>query len=262
LGGITEQSHSSAQRAADVERRIVLVTGASRGIGRAAALALARQKNFIVGTARESGNFGSLADDIVQAGGDCWLSACELADSAEIQRLTDIIGARYGRLDGLFINAGVLGPKKPIRSLAPEEFTRTLAINVLASFQLLHHCDELLRKSSAGRVLLVTSGVAWKRHAGWSPYAVSKAAIEALAGVYANEIADTNIRVNLISPGPIRTELRTEAWPEEDPSGVPPPEALGPEIVRLLSPEFRGNGLIYDFRSGRNTRSIPPQPCE
>jgi NAD(P)-dependent dehydrogenase (short-subunit alcohol dehydrogenase family) len=245
-----------------LERRIVLVTGASRGIGRAAALALARQGNLIVGTARRMSSFGCLGPEILAAGGDCWLSACELADSAEIQKLTDTVGARYGRLDALFINAGVLGPKKPIPSLTPKEFSETLAINVLASFQLLHRCDELLRKSSAGRVLLVTSGVAWKRHAGWSPYAVSKAAVEALAGVYANEIADTKIRINLISPGPIRTELRTEAWPEEDPSSVPPPEALGPDIVRLLSPEFLGNGVIYDFRSGRNTRPMPPQPCE
>ncbi|MFL5258249.1 MAG: SDR family NAD(P)-dependent oxidoreductase [Hyphomicrobiales bacterium] len=239
-----------------------MVTGASRGIGRAAALALARQGDLIVGTARAMSSFGRLNAEIVQVGGDCWLCSCELAESTDIQNLTDRIAARYGRLDGLFINAGILGPKKPIGSLTPEEFSGVLAVNVLASFQLLHRCDELLRKSSAGRVLLVTSGVAWKRHAGWSPYAVSKAAIEALAGVYANEIADTNIRVNLISPGPIRTELRSEAWPEEDPSNVPPPEALGPDIARLLSPEFLGNGLIYDFRSGRNTRPISPQACE
>lgn len=245
-----------------MERRIVLVTGASRGIGRAAALALARQGNLIVGTARTMSGFGLLDAEIVEAGGECWLSPCELAEPVDIQKLTDGVAARYGRLDGLFVNAGILGPKKPIGSLTPEEFSETLGINVLASFQLLHRCDELLRKSSAGRVLLVTSGVAWKRHAGWSPYAVSKAAIEAIAGVYANEVADTSIRVNLISPGPIRTELRTEAWPEEDPSGVPPPEALGADIVRLLSPEFLGNGLIYDFRSGRNTKPVPPQPCE
>jgi NAD(P)-dependent dehydrogenase (short-subunit alcohol dehydrogenase family) len=245
-----------------VEQRIVLVTGASRGIGRAAAIALARQGNFIVGTGRRMSSFGCLGAEILQAGGDCWLFPCELANSADIRKLTDSIAARYGRLDGLFINAGILGPKEPIRSLTLDQFSEALAINVLASFELLHRCDELLRKSSAGRVLLVTSGVAWKRHAGWSPYAVSKAALEALAGVYANEIAETNMRVNLISPGPIRTELRTEAWPEEDPSGVPPPEALGPDIVRLLSPEFQGNGLIYDFRSGRNTRPTPPQRCD
>ncbi len=127
-----------------------------------------------------------------------------------------------------------------------------------ANFRLLHRLDPLLRKSPAGRALFVTSGVAWKRHAGWAPYSVSKAGLEALVGVYAHEIEGTAVRANLISPGPIRTELRTEAWPEEDPGSVPLPEALGPAIVTLLSPACDRNGVIFDFKSGRYTRCQAP----
>ena len=116
----------------------------------------------------------------------------------------------------------------------------------------------MLRRSDAGRALFVTSGVAWKRHAGWTPYATTKAGLEAMVGVYANEIADTAVRANLISPGPIRTDLRVEAWPGEDPATVPTPEELAPTIVMMLSPSFTENGIIYDFKERRITRNQPP----
>src|SRR3954454_12545602 len=105
MGGTTEQGYSSGQKSGHLERRIDLVTGASRGIGRAAALALARQGDLIVGAARAMSRFGRLNEEIVQAGGDCWLCACELAESIEIQNLIARIATRYGRFDGLFMNA-------------------------------------------------------------------------------------------------------------------------------------------------------------
>ncbi len=238
--------------------RVVLVTGASRGIGRAALRALAREGAHVVATARTLEALDGLESEAKSLGGESTRIACEMSAPRDIDRLSALIAEHVGRLDGLFGNAGILGPKQPLGEMPPADFEAALAINLTANFRLLHLLDPLLRASPAGRALFVTSGVAWKRHAGWAPYAVSKAALEALVGVYANEVADTKVRANLISPGPIRTELRVEAWPEEDPDSVPSPEALAPAILTMLSPDFDRNGVIFDFKTGRYTRCRPP----
>ncbi len=238
--------------------RVILVTGASRGIGRAALRALAEAGAHVVATARSLEALAGIAAEAKALGGAATPVACEMSEAADIDRLATVITARFGRLDGLFGNAGILGKKQALGDLPPEDFEAALAINLTANFRLLHRLDPLLRKSAAGRALFVTSGVAWKRHAGWAPYSVSKAGLEALVGVYAHEIEDTPVRANLISPGPIRTELRVEAWPEEDPESVPLPEALGPAIVTMLSAGFDQNGVIFDFKSGRYTRCQAP----
>lgn len=238
--------------------RIVLVTGASRGIGRAAFLALAAEGAHVIATARSRDALRGLDREAEASGGNATLIACEMADWAAIDALCAEISRSFDRLDGLFGNAGILGPKLPVAALDPRDFEQAMAINLNANFRLLHHLDPLLRASDAGRALFVTSGVAWKRHAGWTPYATSKAALEAMVGVYANEVEGTKVRANLISPGPIRTELRTEAWPEENPQDVPTPEALAPVIVSMLRPDFTANGVILDFRTGRMTRCQAP----
>jgi NAD(P)-dependent dehydrogenase (short-subunit alcohol dehydrogenase family) len=238
--------------------RVILLTGGSRGIGRAAFEALVYEGAHVVATARSLAaleGFDSLAKS---HGGVAIPVACEMSSAADIDSLCELIETRFGRLDGLFGNAGVLGPKHPVGDLSPAEFEAALSINLTANFRLLHNLDPMLRASSAGRALFVTSGVAWKRHAEWSPYAVSKAALEALVEVYAHEIEGTNVRANLLSPGPIRTELRVEAWPREDPNTVPLPEALAPAILTMLSPDFDQNGVVFDFKSGRYMRSRPP----
>jgi NAD(P)-dependent dehydrogenase (short-subunit alcohol dehydrogenase family) len=243
---------------ADHKGRIILVTGASRGIGRAAFQALVRAGAHVVATARTLDALGGFDSEAKSSGGKATLAACEMNSPADIDGLVQLIRTRFGRLDGLFGNAGILGPKQPVGDLPTAEFESALAINLTANYRLLHGLDPMLKASAAGRALFVTSGVAWKRHAGWSPYAVSKAALEALVGVYAHEIEGTTVRANLISPGPIRTELRTEAWPEENPDTVPLPEALAPAILAMLSPDFDRNGVIFDFKSGLYTRSQPP----
>ena len=238
--------------------RVVLVTGASRGIGRAALRALAQAGAHVVATARSLDALVGLDSEAKSLGGEATLAACEMSEAKDIDDLSELIRNRFGRLDGLFGNAGILGRKQAIGELPPADFESALAINLTANFRLLHRLDMLLRKSPAGRALFVTSGVAWKRHAGWAPYAVSKAGLEALVGVYAHEIEGTTVRANLISPGPIRTELRTEAWPEEDPDSVPLPEALAPSILTMLAPDFDRNGVIFDFKSGHYTSCQPP----
>jgi NAD(P)-dependent dehydrogenase (short-subunit alcohol dehydrogenase family) len=232
--------------------RIILVTGASRGIGRAASIELLQRGATVIGTARSMDAFSDAAHDRFIP------FMAEMADKAALHALVNMIEMRFGRLDGLFGNAGVLGTKTPVGMLDDDDFLRTMAINVTSSYRLLHLCDPLLRQSDAGRVLYVTSGVAWKRHAGWTLYAVSKASLEAMIGVYAHEIEATPIRANLISPGPIRTEMRVEAWPEEDPSSVPLPEAIAPVIADFLSPDCLENGAIYDVQLQRITRNQRP----
>jgi NAD(P)-dependent dehydrogenase (short-subunit alcohol dehydrogenase family) len=243
---------------ADHKGRVILVTGASRGIGHAAFAALARAGAHVVVTARSLQALAGFDSEAKSLGGEATPIACEMSSPDDIDNLSELIRNRFDRLDGLFGNAGILGPKQAVGELPPAEFEAALAINLTGNFRLLHRLDPLLRASAAGRALFVTSGVAWKRHAGWSPYAVSKAALEALVGVYAHEIEDTTVRANLISPGPIRTELRVEAWPEEDPDTVPLPEALAPAILTMLSPGFDRNGVIFDFKTGQYTRCQPP----
>lgn len=238
--------------------RIILVTGASRGIGRAAVTALAAEGARVVAVARSLEAMEGLADEASAAGGAAQCLATDMADHGAIARLADRIAGEHGRLDGLFGNAGLLGPKAPIADISDRDWDYALAVNLTANFHLLKRFDPLLRRSDAGRALFVTSGVAWKRHAGWTPYATSKAALEALVGTYANEVSETGVRANLISPGPIRTGLRVEAWPDEDPTTVPTPEDLAPSIVMMLSPGFIDNGVIYDFKSRCVTRTRPP----
>lgn len=244
--------------AGEQKDRVILVTGASRGIGRAALRALAQEGAHVVATARTLEALDGIAAKAKSLGGAATPVACEMSEAGDIDEVAALIAKRFGRLDGLFGNAGILGRKQPVGELPPADFDAALAINLTANFRLLHRLDPLLKKSAAGRALFVTSGVAWKRHAGWAPYAVSKAALEALVGVYAHEIESTRVRANLISPGPIRTELRTEAWPEENPESVPLPEALAPAIVTMLSPSFEQNGMIFDFKTDRYTRCQPP----
>jgi NAD(P)-dependent dehydrogenase (short-subunit alcohol dehydrogenase family) len=236
-------------------QRIILITGASRGIGLAAAAELIERGAHVIGTAR---SMEALAGAARRFGSAFTPFAAEMASRDDLIALRNAVTERFGRLDGLFGNAGILGTKIPVGSLEDDDFERTMAINVTSSYRLLHLFDPLLRKSEAGRVLFATSGVAWKRYSGWTLYALSKAALETMTGVYANEIADTPIRANLISPGPIRTEMRVEAWPEEDPSSVPLPEAVAPVIADLLSPQTVENGAIYDFQLGRFTRGRRP----
>jgi NAD(P)-dependent dehydrogenase (short-subunit alcohol dehydrogenase family) len=236
----------------------ILVTGASRGIGRAAALALAAEGATVIGVARTIEAMAGLEEAAEAAGGAAVLAAADMARPDDIRELGREVGARFGRLDGLFGNAGLLGPKAPVARIDDADWDYAIAVNLTANFHLLKAFDPLLRRADAGRALFVTSGVAWKRHAGWTPYATTKAGLEALVGTYANEVAETSVRANCISPGPIRTELRLEAWPGEDPLTVPTPEELAPSIVAMLSPDFLDNGIIYDFKARRVTRCRAP----
>jgi NAD(P)-dependent dehydrogenase (short-subunit alcohol dehydrogenase family) len=230
------------------EGRIALVTGASRGIGRAAAIALAGAGAHVILVARTVGGLEETDDAVRKAGGSATLVPMNLRDSDAIDRLGASIYERWGRLDALLGNAGVLGQLTPLAHLEPKTFQEVLEVNVTANWRLIRSLDPLLRQSDAGRVLFVTSGAAKKHTAYWGAYSLTKAALESLALTYAAECETTKIKVNLINPGPMRTAMRKKAMPGEDPAVLPVPEEMAPKIVEMLSPEFTRNGVAVNFR--------------
>jgi NAD(P)-dependent dehydrogenase (short-subunit alcohol dehydrogenase family) len=236
------------------QNRVVLVTGASRGIGRAAALALAQDGAHVIALARTQGALEELDDEIRAARpadqSPTTLVPCDLRDHAAIDRLGEAIFRRWGRLDAFVGNAGLLGPLSPLHHVDPKPWDDVMAVNVTANWRLIRALDPVLRTSSAGRVVFITSGAAHRSQlrAYWGPYAVSKAALEALARTYAAETANTSeIRVMLINPGPLRTRMRAAAMPGEDPSSLRTPEELAPKIVEMCSPQWGETGKLYDF---------------
>jgi NAD(P)-dependent dehydrogenase (short-subunit alcohol dehydrogenase family) len=231
--------------------KIALVTGASRGIGQATALALARGGAHVVALARTVGGLEDLDTHIRAAGGSATLVPLDLKDVAGIARLAVALNERYGRLDVLVGNAGILGPLSPLGHVAQKDWDEVFAVNVTANWHLITAMDPLLRQAPAGRAVFLTSGVAANPRAYWGPYAISKAALEALARTYAAETAASNVRVNLFSPGPTRTRMRATAMPGEDPNSLKTADDVAEKIVELCRPEFTESGKIYDYRAGR-----------
>jgi NAD(P)-dependent dehydrogenase (short-subunit alcohol dehydrogenase family) len=238
--------------------RVALVTGASRGIGKAVALALAASGVHVVALARTQGGLEQLDDEIralrPQAENPATLVPCDLRDHAAIDRLGEALFRRWGRLDILLGNAGALGPLSPLHHVDPKQWEDVFSVNVTANWRLIRALDPLLRQSPAGRVAFITSAAAShaELRAYWGPYAASKAALDALARTYAAETANTSqIRVMLINPGPLRTRMRATAMPGEDPKTLRTPEEIAPKIVALLSPDWRETGKLYDFPHDR-----------
>jgi NAD(P)-dependent dehydrogenase (short-subunit alcohol dehydrogenase family) len=228
--------------------RIALVTGASRGIGRAAALALAKAGAHVVAVARTVGGLEELDDDIKKEGGTATLVPLDLKDFAGIDRMGAALAERWGRLDALFGNAGILGPLTPLTHLQPKAWDEIMAVNVTANYRLLRALDGALRQSDSGRVLMSSSGIVRHNRPYWGGYAISKAAVETLTFIYAAECNGTNVKVNVFNPGKTRTRMRAEAMPGEDPMTLPAPEELTPMILELLSPACMRNGELVNFR--------------
>jgi NAD(P)-dependent dehydrogenase (short-subunit alcohol dehydrogenase family) len=232
-----------------LENRIALVTGASRGIGRAAAIALGEAGAHVICVARTVGGLEETDDAIRRKGGSATLVPLNLRDFEAIDRLGASIFERWGKLDAFLGNAGSLGVITPLTHLEPKAFAELVEVNVTANWRMIRSFDPLLKKSDAGRALFITSGAAHKHTPYWGGYAMAKAALESIALTYAAECATTNVKVNLYSPGPTRTAMRAKAMPGEDPSKLPRPEQHAPLIVDLLSPSNAKNGETVDFRA-------------
>jgi len=228
--------------------RVTLVTGASRGIGYASALALAKAGSHIIATARTQGGLEDLDDAIKAAGGEATLVPMDLQNPDGLDHLAVAIAERWERLDGVFGNAGALGEMTLAQQVTPKVFDQVFAINMTANYRLIRAVDPLLRASPSGRALFVTSGVAQTRRAYWSAYAASKSALEAYVSCYAKEVEVTDMRVNLLNPGAVRTHMRGKAMPGEDPSILPAPADVAPLVVEMLSPDYTKNDQIISFR--------------
>jgi NAD(P)-dependent dehydrogenase (short-subunit alcohol dehydrogenase family) len=171
----------------------------------------------------------------------------DLRDFPAIDRLGAALFERYKKLDILVGNAGVLGPVSPLGHIDPPAWDEVLAVNVTANWRLIRSFDPLLRASDAGRVVLVTSGVTAQARAYWGPYSVSKAAVDMLARIYASETASTNVKVNVFGPGPIRTRLRAQGFPGEDPLTLDTPEQVAPYLLAMCLPGFQESGKFYSY---------------
>jgi len=230
--------------------RIACVTGASRGIGRATALALAAGGAQIVAVARTQGGLESLDDAIQKDGGlPATLVPLDIRDGDGLDRLGHAIHERWGRLDVLVANGAILGPISPLGHVVPKEWDQIVAVNLTAQWRLIRSFDPLLQASEAGRAVFVTSGAATKCRPFWGPYSTTKAALDALARTYAAETESTAIRVNLFNPGPIRTTMRAQAMPGEDPQTLDPPEAPAEAIVAMCLSSLTETGRLFDFPS-------------
>lgn len=228
--------------------RIVLVTGASRGIGRAAAVALAAQGCHLILLARTTGGLEETDDAVRAAGGTATLVPLDLKDGAALDRLGASIFERWGKLDGFFGNAGVLGALTPLSHLDVKLFDELVAVNITANWRLIRSLDPLLKRSDAGRVLFVSSTVAQKPRAFWGGYAMSKAALESLAFTYAAECEGTAVKVNVLNPGATATAMRAKAMPGEDPSTLPTADDVAALAAQMLSPEWGETGAVVNYR--------------
>ena len=231
--------------------KVVLVTGASRGIGYAAALEAARRGAHVIAVARTVGGLEELDDEIQVLGGSATLVPLDLRDGEAIDRLGAAIFERWGHLDGLVANAGQLGVLSPLPHIKPDDFDKVLAVNVTANYRLLRSLDLLLRQAEAGRAVFVSSSSARSARPFWGLYAASKAALDAMVKSYAGEIANTGARVNVFYPGAVRTAMRAKAMPGENPETLPAPAEIAPRLLDLLDPGLAENGQLFDMATGR-----------
>jgi NAD(P)-dependent dehydrogenase (short-subunit alcohol dehydrogenase family) len=238
--------------------RIALVSGASRGIGYATALALAKAGAHVVAVARTVGGLEELDDAIRALGGSATLVPLDLKDYDGIDRLGLALHERFGRLDVLVGNAGILGPLSPLGHVEAKAWDEVMATNVTANWRLIAALDQLLKFSDAGRIVFISSDVAALALAYWGPYAASKAALETLARIYAAETATTNVRVNVFTPGPVRTRMRAQAMPGEDPMTLVTADKVAEKIVELCLPSMQESGKLYAYQKGKLLDFRPP----
>lgn len=220
--------------------RIAVVTGASRGIGYASALALAKAGAHVVACARTQGGLEELDDEILKATGErATLVPFDLVDGGAIDRLGGAIFERFGRIDAWVHTAAMLGTSglTPVSHAEPREFAKIEKINFTGVYRLIRSFEPLLRMSDAGRAVYVTSSVAHAPKAFWGAYAATKAGAEAMVKCWADEIENTPIRVSVVDPGRMRTRLRAQAYPGEDPMKHPEPSEIGPLMVELCRPD-------------------------
>jgi len=235
----------------DLSGRVALVTGASRGIGYFTALELAARGAHVIACARTVGGLEELDDAIKAKGGSATLVPFDLADMAAIDALGGAIFERWGRLDILVANAGVLGGISPIGHYEAKTFEKVMTVNVTATWRLIRSVDSLMQKSDQGRALILSSSLAHKCKPFWGPYSASKAAVESLARTWAAESERLPLRIISVDPGGTRTAMRAQAYPGEDPDTLPHPSEVAREIANLTGADMNETGKLYIVREKR-----------
>lgn len=236
----------------DLTGRIALVTGASRGIGYQIALRMAAAGAHVIAVARTVGGLEDLDDEIKASGrGAATLVPLDLTDMPAIDRLGGVINERWGKLDILVANAGMLGVISPVGHVEAKIFEKVMTLNVTSQWRLIRSVDPLLKKSGAGRAIILSSNAAHSAKAYWGPYAASKAAIETLTRSWAAEIQDSPMRVNACDPGATRTAMRAQAMPGENPNNLPGPAEVAAKILGMARTDLSHNGMIYQAKGDR-----------
>lgn len=232
-----------------LKNRIALVTGATRGIGHAIAVGLARAGAHVIALGRTQGALESLDDEIFAATGEhATLVPIDLRQPEGLDPLGAAIHERWGKLDIVVGAAGLLGALTPVGHLDPKAWEQIMAVNLTANWRLIRSMDPLLRASDAGRAIFLSSGVAQKPRAFWGAYAASKAGLEALVAVYADEMETTSVRALCVNPGAMRTKMRAGAYPGEDPLTLPEPAEIAPLIVELARADREPPKGCVNFR--------------
>lgn len=231
----------------DLSGKVVLVTGASRGIGYQAALEAGRRGAHVIAVARTVGGLEELDDAIKAVGSETTLVPLDLRDGDGIDRLGGAIFSRWGKLDGLIGNAGVLGTITPLSHLDVKDFDQAFAVNVAANYRLIRSLDPLLRQAEMGRAVFLSSSSSHSARPFWGAYAASKAALEALIKSYAAELSTTEVKVNAFWPGAVRTAMRAKAMPGENPDTLPHPSVIAPKLVDMIVPAWTETRMIYDY---------------
>jgi NAD(P)-dependent dehydrogenase (short-subunit alcohol dehydrogenase family) len=230
-----------------LEGKVALVTGASRGLGFATAVHLAKAGAYIIAMARTKGGLEELDDAVKAAGSTATLVPMNITDLDAIDRLGAAIFERHKKLDILIGNAGTLGKLTPLAHVEPKVWDEALTINLTSNYRLIRSMDVLLQAAPAGRAIFVTSGLAQKCWPYWGTYSIAKAALEAMMRTYAAEVATTNIRVNCFSPGATRTKMRATAMPGENPETLPTAEDVAAQLLPMCMDDFSDNGGIWKY---------------
>ena len=225
-----------------LKNKLILVTGASRGIGHAVALQAASCGAELIITGRTTGALEELDDKISELGSKATIVELDQTDVEAMPRLAQAIASRWGKLDGFVANAGQLGQMAPLSHTETDIFERTLQVNLTSIWHQIRAFDGLLRAAPAGRVVFVTSGVAQGGPAYWGAYAISKAGLESMARIYAAETEQTNLKVNILDPGVSATAMRASAFPGEDKNTIPQPEKTAQAFIPLLSDSCTSHG--------------------
>lgn len=230
-----------------LEGRVALITGASRGIGRAVAIRYAQEGAHVILISKSAAALEEVDDEIKAVGGSATLVPMNLRHFDKIDQMGQALYDRFGKIDIVVGNAGVLGTLTPMAQMKVKTFDEVMDVNVTANWRLIRSMEPLLRQSDAGRAIFLTSGTTKGPRAFWAAYAVSKAALENMVQTWAMELGKTKIKANLIDPAATRTKMRAAAYPGEDPETVKDPEALTDLFVELALPSCEKQGEVIRF---------------